>query len=61
MVFFDSKWIVEFEYSNGFFSSYKKSTITVDASSEYAAKDAAKRVLKNQYKYLKILGAKKAK
>lgn len=60
MGFFDSKWIVTFEYSNGILSSNKTGSIVVDASSEYSAKDKAKRVLKNSYKYVKILSAEKA-
>lgn len=59
MGFFDSKWLVEYEYSDGFFSSYKKATIVVDASSEYSAKDTAKRVLNNQHKYVRIIRATK--
>ena len=55
MGFFDSKWVVTFEYSNGILSSNKKGSIVVDASSEYSAKDKAKSVLKNSYKYVKIL------
>ena len=60
MGFFDSKWIVTFEYSNGILSSNKTGSIVVDASSEYSAKDKAKSVLKNSYKYVKILSAEKA-
>ena len=59
MGFFDSKWIVEYEYSNSFFCFYKKETIVVDASSEYDAKDTAKKVLSNQFKYVKIIRATK--
>ena len=46
MGFFDSKWIVEFEYSEGFLSSTKKATMVIEASSEYSAKDKAKSVLR---------------
>ena len=60
MGFFDSKWVVTFEYSNGILSSNKTGSIVVDASSEYSAKDKAKSVLKNSYKYVKILSAEKA-
>lgn len=60
MGLFDTTWIVEFEYSEGFFSSYKKSSIEIQASSEYDAKDKAKAVLKPAYSYLKILGAYKS-
>ena len=60
MGLFDSKWIVEFEYSEVILSSYKKATIVVDASSEYSAKDKAKSVLKNSYKFVKILSAHKS-
>lgn len=55
MGLFDKKWIVEYEYSDGFFSSYKKATMVVDAPSEFSAKDKAKGVLKNSYKYVKVL------
>ena len=60
MGLFDTKWIVEFEYSDGILSSYKKGTIVVEASSEYSAKDKAKSVLKNSYKFIKILSAHKS-
>lgn len=60
MGLFDTNWIVEFEYSEGFFSSYKKATIEVQASSEYGAKDKAKAVLKPKYNYLKIIGVYKS-
>ena len=60
MGFFDVKWIVEFEYSEGFLSSIKKATIVVEASSEYSAKDKAKSVLRSQYKYVKVLSARKS-
>ena len=59
MGWFDVKWIVEYEYSDGFFSSYKKDTMVVDASSEYDAKSTAKKVLVNQHKYVNILNATK--
>ena len=59
MGLFNAKWVVEYEYSDGFFSSYKKATIIVDASSEYRAKDTAKKVLNNQHKYVRILKATK--
>lgn len=55
MGFFDSKWTVEFEYSDGFLSSYKKATIVVEASSEYDAKSKANSILKPQHKYFHIL------
>lgn len=61
MGFFDSKWIVTYEYSDGFLSRYKTSTLEVDASSEYDAKSTAKKVLTHQHKYLKILKAEKAR
>lgn len=60
MGFFDSKWIVEFEYSDGFLSSYKKATMVVEASSEYSAKDKAKSVLKAAHKYVRVLSAHKS-
>ena len=53
----DKKWIVEFEYSDGVFSSYKKGTMVVDASSKFSAEDRAKSVLKNSYKFVKIISA----
>lgn len=55
MGFFDSEWLVEFEYCDSFLASYKKATIVVEASSEYSAKDKAKSVLKPRHKYLNIL------
>ena len=63
MGFFDSKWVVEFEYREGsiLFGSTKKSTIVVDASSEYDAKSTAKKVLNNQYKDVKVIKATKQK
>lgn len=60
MGFFDSKWIVTFEYSNGIFSSNKTGSMVVEASSEYSAKDKVKSVLKGSYKYVKVLSAVKA-
>lgn len=60
MGFFDSKWIVEFEYSEGFLSSTKKATMVVEASSEYSAKDKAKSVLRANHKYVRILSAHKS-
>ena len=60
MGFFDSKWVVTFEYSNGILSSNKTGSIVVEASSEYSAKDKAKSVLKGSYKYVKVLSAVKA-
>ena len=59
MGFFDCKWIVTFEYSNSFFSN-ETGSIAVEASSEYSAKDIAKRVLKASYKYVEILNVAKA-
>ena len=60
MGFFDSKWIVEFEYSDSFIGSYKKATMVVEASSEYSAKDKAKAVLKANHKFVKVLSAHKS-
>ena len=60
MGFFDSKWIVEFEASKGVFSSNKKGTVVVEASSEYSAKDKAKGLLKAEYSYVKILSTHKS-
>lgn len=60
MGFFDSKWIVEFEYSDSFIGSYKKATMVVEASSEYSAKDKAKSVLKANHKYVRVLSAHKS-
>lgn len=57
MGFFDSKWVVTFEYSNGIFSANKTGSIVVEASNEYSAKDKAKGVLKGSYKYVTILSA----
>ena len=60
MGFFDSKWIVEFEYSDSFIGSYKKSSMVVEAASEYSAKDKAKSVLKANHKYVRVLSAHKS-
>lgn len=60
MGIFDSKWIVEFEYSEGFLSSYKKASMVVEASSEYSAKDKAKDLLKSSFKFVKIISAHKS-
>ena len=57
MGFFDSKWIVEFEYSDSIIGSYKKATMVVEASSEYSAKDKAKSVLKANHKFVRVLSA----
>ena len=56
----DCKWIVEYEASSGVFSSTKKGTMVVEASSEYSAKDKAKAVLRGQYSYVKVLSAHKS-
>lgn len=60
MGLFDTKWIVEYEFSEGFLSSYKKGTIVVEASSEYDAKSKAKSVLKGQYSFVKVSSAHKS-
>ena len=60
MGWLDVKWIVEYEYSNGIFSSNKKGTMVVEASGEYDAKSKAKSVLKGSYSYVKILSAHKS-
>ena len=60
MGFFKEKYIVEFEYATSFISSYKKATMVVEATSEYSAKDNAKAVLNAQYKFVKILSARKS-
>ncbi len=60
MGFFDTKWIVEFEFSQGFLSSYKKGTIVVEASSEYDAKSKAQSILKGSYRFVKVLSAHKS-
>ena len=60
MSLFDSKWIVEFEFSQGLFSSNKIGTVVVEASSETDAKSKAKAVLKNSYSYIKVLSAHKS-
>ena len=60
MGFFNSKWIVEFEFSKGLLSSNKKGTMVVEATSEYSAKDIAKKVLRGIYSYVKILSAHKS-
>ena len=55
MSLFNSDYIVEFEYSDGFLSSFKKSTMTIKASSEYDAKTKVKTLLEKERKYVKIL------
>lgn len=60
MGLFDIKWIVEYEFSEGFLSSYKKGSIVVEASSEYDAKRKAQSVLKGSYKFVKVLSAHKS-
>ena len=60
MGFFDTKWIVEFEFSQGLFSSNKKGTVVVEASSEYDAKNKAQSVLKGSYSFVKVLSAHKS-
>lgn len=60
MGFFSSKWLVTFEYSEGFFYSYKQSSIVVEANNEYSAKAEAKKVLEKQYKYINIKSIEKA-
>lgn len=59
MGLFDSKYIVEYEYSNGFFSGNNKAKIEIEASSEYTAKDKAKKLLSQLYKYVQIKSVKK--
>lgn len=60
MGFLDTKWIVEYEFSEGFLSSYKKGSMVVEASSEYDAKRKAQSVLKGSYKFVKVLSANKS-
>lgn len=60
MGFFESNYIVEFEYSPGFFSSTKKGTMVVKATGEPSAKKIAKQILEQQFKFIKILGAHKS-
>lgn len=60
MGFFDTKWIVEFEFSSGILSSNKKGSMVVEASSETDAKSKAKSILKASYSYVKILSAHKS-
>ena len=60
MGLFDTNWIVEFEYSEGLIASYKKASMVVEASSEFDAKDKAKSVLKNSYRFVRVLSAHKS-
>jgi len=60
MGFFDSRWIVEFEYYEGIFTGYKKGSIVVEASSEYDAKSVAKKSLSSTYRELKIKNARRS-
>lgn len=58
MGFFDLKWIVEIEYSDGFFRSNKKESIIVDALNDYEAKLKVKKDPQYQHKYLWIRSVK---
>ena len=60
MGLFNTKWIVEFEFSEGFFSSHKNGTMVVEASSEYSARRNAKAVLEANYRFVKVLSARKS-
>ena len=57
MGLFSRKFIVEFEYSNGIFSSNKKGTMVVEATSQTSAMSQAKSVLKANYSYVRVLSA----
>ena len=57
MGFFDLKWIVEIEYSDGFLSSNKKDTVIVDAKNDYEAKQKLKKIrnsLINTFGYVQL-------
>ena len=58
MGFFDLKWIVEIEYSDGFLSSNKKDTVIVDAKNDYEAKQKIKKYPQFSHKYLWIRSVK---
>lgn len=51
------KYIVEFEYCKGLLDNYKKSTMLVDAYSDKEALSSAERVLKAEYRYVKVISA----
>lgn len=55
MGLFSKKWVVEFEASKGIFSSTKKQTMVVEATSKYDAERVAKSILKPNFSYIKIL------
>lgn len=59
MGFFDIKWIVEIEYSDGFLHSNKIDTIIVDAKNDYEAKQKVKKNPQYQHKYLWIKSVKR--
>lgn len=51
------KYIVEFEYCKGLLDNYKKSTMLVDAYSDREALKSAERVLKAEFRYVKVISA----
>ncbi len=59
MGFFDIKWIIEIEYSDGFLRSNKIDTIIVDAKNDYEAKQKVKNDPQYQHKYLWIKSVKR--
>ena len=58
MGLFDLKWIVEIEYSDGFFSSNKKDAVIVDAKNDYEAKQKVKKDPQFYHKYRWIRSVK---
>lgn len=59
MGFFDVKWIVEIEYSDGFLQSNKTDFVVVDAPNDYKAKQIVKNDPKYHHKYLRIKSVKR--
>lgn len=55
MGLFSKKWVVEFEASKGIFSSIKKQSIVVEATSKYDAERVAKSILRSDFSYVKVL------
>lgn len=59
MGFFDTKWIVEIEYSDGFFKATKKDTVIVEAKNDYAAKEKVKNDPLYKHEYFRICSVKR--
>lgn len=51
------KYIVEFEFAKTFIDSYSKSTMLVEAKNEKEALESAEKVLKAEFRFLKVISA----